>query len=179
MSEARPFDLEAEVRDLCARRDIQAAHFRYMRGQDRLLPDLQRSAFHDDAWDDCGLMAGPATEFVDFAQGFLGDFTSSQHLTGQMDIQVDGAVAHGEIYFLAQHRLTEDGVEKDLFVAGRYIDRYECRDGEWRIAKRKELIDWARTDPASDSFLAQAGLPQGALGARGAADFSMIRAYPD
>ncbi|WP_156680927.1 nuclear transport factor 2 family protein [Sphingomonas profundi] len=174
----KPFDLEAEVRDLCARRDIQAAHFRYMRGQDRLLPDLQRSAFHADAWDDCGIMAGPYTEFVDFAQGLLAGFTSSQHLTGQMDITVEGDVAHGEIYFIAQHRIVEDGEDKDLFVAGRYIDRYECRDGDWRIARRKELIDWARTDKASDSFLASAAVPADAMGARGEADFSTHRRWP-
>lgn len=41
------FDLEAEVRDLCARRDIHDALCRYMRGQDRLDPELHRSAFHE------------------------------------------------------------------------------------------------------------------------------------
>ena len=61
------FDLEAEVRDLCARRDIHDALCRYMRGQDRLDPVLHRSAFHDDAWVDCGLMQGSADEFVSFA----------------------------------------------------------------------------------------------------------------
>ena len=32
------FDMEAEVRDLCARRDIHDCLCRYMRGQDRLDP---------------------------------------------------------------------------------------------------------------------------------------------
>jgi len=75
-----------------------------------------------------------------------------------------------------QHRIVEAGVDKDLFVAGRYIDRYEDRGGGWKIAKRRELIDWARTDTASDSFLKE----QSALilGARGHADFSCVRAWP-
>ena len=46
-------DLEAEIRDLAARRDINAAVQRYMRGLDRLDADLQRSAFHADAVIDC------------------------------------------------------------------------------------------------------------------------------
>ena len=169
-------DLEAEVRDLAARRDIHDAVCNYMRGQDRLMPGLHRSAFHDDAYVDCGLFAGSADGFVEFAQGFLANVVQSQHLIGQVHIQVEGDVAHGEVYFLAQHRVMEHGVEKDLIVAGRYIDRYEDRGGGWKIAKRRELIDWARTDAASDSFLKeQASL---VLGARGAADFSNVRRWP-
>ena len=147
------FNLEAEVRDLVARRDINAAIQRYMRGQDRLLPELQKTAFHDDAYVDCGLYAGSASGFVDFAQGFLAQMRGSQHLIGQVTIEVAGDVANGEVYFIAWHRLVEDDTEKDLFVCGRYIDRYEQRGGAWRIADRRELIDWARTDPAADGFL--------------------------
>jgi hypothetical protein len=172
------FDLEAEVRDLAARRDIYNVICNYMRGQDRLMPELHRSAFHDDAWDDCGLYTGDASGFVDFAQGFLANLKSTQHLIGQAQITVEGSVAHGEVYFIAWHRLVEDGVEKDLFVAGRYIDRYEDRGTGWKIAKRQELIDWARTDPASDSFLRETPALQRIMGARGAADFSNQRNWP-
>jgi hypothetical protein len=38
-------DIQAEVRDLAAGRDIYGAVCNYMRGQDRLMPALQRSAF--------------------------------------------------------------------------------------------------------------------------------------
>jgi hypothetical protein len=140
------------------------------------MPEVQRRAFHDDAFVDCGLYAGGADGFVQFAQGFLAELKHSQHLIGQTHIQVEGNVAHGEIYFIAQHRLVEAGIEKDLFVAGRYIDRYEDRGGGWKIAKRRELIDWARTDPASDSFLKEQ--TKLVLGARGAADFSNVRVWP-
>ena len=172
----KKLDIESEVRDLAARRDIYDAICNYMRGQDRLLPEVQRRAFHDDAFVDCGLFAGSADGFVNFAQGFLAAVKYSQHLIGQVHIHVEGSIAHGEVYFLAQHRILEDGLEKDLFVAGRYIDRYEDRGAGWKIAKRRELIDWARTDAASDSFLKQ----QSALilGARGRADFSCVRNWP-
>jgi len=171
------FDLEAEVRDLAARRDIADACQRYMRGQDRLLPDVQLTAFHDDAYVDCGLYAGSAAGFVDFAQGFLRDLKASQHLIGQQQIEVHGDTADGEVYFMAWHRIVEQGEEKDLFVCGRYVDRYERRDGEWRISKRHELIDWARTDATSDDFMkANAHLLR--LGGRGEGDFSVTRDWP-
>jgi SnoaL-like protein len=172
---SKPFNLEAEVRDLAARRDIYDAICRYMRGQDRLLPDVHRSAFHDDAWVDCGLMNGSADEFVSFAQGFLGDLKGSQHIIGQTHIKVDGDRAEGEIYFVAWHRIVEDGEDKDLLVAGRYIDEYACRDGEWKILKRRELVDWARTDKASDSFFDAPGILRGA---RRGEDFSVTRDWP-
>lgn len=151
----RPFDLEAEVRDLAARRDIHDAICRYMRGQDRLDAKLHRSAFHDDAFVDCGLMKGTADEFVAFAQGFLADLEGSQHIIGQAQIMVNGDHASGEVYFYAWHRLNENGAAKDLIVCGRYVDEYQCRNGDWRISRRRELIDWARTDPAADGFLAE------------------------
>jgi len=145
--------LRAELADLTARRDIQQALNDYMRGQDRLLPELQRQAFHEDAWVDCGLFAGRAWEFVDFAQGFLAQCDASQHLIGQVDIKLDGKRAQGEVYFIAHHRTTENGEKLDLFVAGRYHDEYENRGDGWKIFRRKEIVDWARTDPAADSFL--------------------------
>lgn len=173
---SKPFDLEAEVRDLAARRDITAALMRYMRGQDRLDRALHLSAFHENAYVDCGLMQGSASEFVDFAQGFLADLEGSQHIIGQVDIDLRGDEASGEVYFYAWHRIREDGEPKDLSVAGRYVDEYACRDGEWRIAKRRELIDWARTDPAADDFLAANPiLPRGG---RSGTDFSQTRDWP-
>jgi hypothetical protein len=174
---SKRFDLEAEVRDLAARRDIHDAVCRYMRGQDRLDPLLHRSAFHDDAYVDCGLMAGTADEFVAFAQGFLADLESSQHLLGQHQIEVRGDTASGELYFYAWHRIEEDGEPKDLSVAGRYIDEYACRNGEWRIVKRREIVDWARTDPASDDFFA--ANPSVIRAGRGGSDFSQTRDWPE
>jgi len=177
MTASDGFDLEAEVRDLAARRDIMAACQRYMRAQDRLLPELHLSAFHDDAYVDCGLFAGTAAGFVDFAQGFLRDLKGSQHVIGQHSIEIDGDFADGEAYFIAWHRVVEDGEEKDLFVSGRYVDRYEKRNGEWRILKRRELIDWARTDKASDGFMKEFA-DKLVVGGRGNDDFSVTRSWP-
>ena len=149
-------DMEAEIRDLTARRDIQKALFAYMRGQDRLDHALQMTAFHDDADVDCGLLRGGPQAYTDFAQGFLASMRGSQHLIGQMDLTIDAeaGTGSGEIYFFAWHRLIEGEEEYDLFMAGRYIDDYACKAGKWAIQRRRELIDWARRDKPSDSFMA-------------------------
>jgi len=170
-------NIEAEVRDLVARREISKALMRYIRGQDRLDKALHLSAFFDDSYVDCGMLAGSAAEFVDFAQNLLAEFESSQHILGQMDITVDGDSAQGEIYFYAQHRHLKDGQPFDLIITGRYVDEYACRGGEWRILKRFEVIDWVRDDPATDGefMTANRGLP---LGQRHGKDFSDTRAWP-
>lgn len=168
------FDLEAEVRDLAARRDITDAVQRYMRGLDRLDPALQRSAFHDDAVIDCGLMKGSADEFVTFAQDLLATMDATHHLLGQVRIELADDRAQGECYFQAWHRTKGDsGDVRDLFISGRYIDDYACRDGIWRIVSRTLVTDWVKDDPGTlDFFAANPGAPRG--GRRGE-DFSQQR----
>lgn len=38
------------------------------------------------------------------------------------------------------------GVTHDFLMGGRYIDRFERRGGEWRIAKRQVVMDWNRNE---------------------------------
>lgn len=168
-------DIETEVRDYVARREICRALMAYMRGQDRLDPDLQLTAFHEGADVDCGLLRGNGTEFTNFAQTFLAGMEGSQHLIGQVDLDVQGDHASGEVYFLGWHRMIEDGEPFDLIMAGRYIDEYACRAGRWAIVRRREIIDWGRKDKASDAFMAD--MPLLHLAGRRGADFSQNRAW--
>ncbi len=172
----RPIDVEAELADLRARREILAAVHDYARGLDRLMPDVQRRAFHDDAWVDAGTFAGDADAFVKYCQDFLGSMESSQHLLGQVDIRVQGDTATGEVYFVAHHRHAFEGTPTDLFVAGRYVDEYRDRGAGWKIWRRRLLVDWASSNPATDApFRATPGL---AFGGRGKHDFSNQRQWP-
>lgn len=169
-------DFAAELRDLAARRDIAEAAQRYVRGLDRLDAALQRRAFHDDAVIDCGLMKGTADEFVDFCQDFLGTMEASHHLLGQHRIEVSGDSARGEVYFQAWHGVRDEaGGVRDLFIAGRYLDEYACRDGEWRITARLLVTDWVKDDPGSLDFFA--ANPGAVRGGRRGADPSAIQAW--
>lgn len=169
------FDLEAEIRDLAARRDITDAVQRYMRGLDRLDPAMLRSAFADDAHIDVGLAKCGPDEYVQFCMDLLGSMEGTQHLMGQVRIEMHGeAAASGECYFQAWHDTRdENGNARDLFVAGRYIDEYTCTNGEWRIARRKLITDWITDDPANRGFWDQDPPPLRA-GRRGT-DFSETR----
>jgi SnoaL-like domain len=170
-------DLDAEIRDLAARRDITKAVHRYMRGLDRLDPALQRSAFHDGAYVDVGLMAGPVDEFIAFGQEMLAGMDATHHFLGQIDIEVHGDTARGECYFQAWHGSRDEaGNPRDLFISGRYIDEYACNNGEWRIAKRKLITDWVTDHPADHSFYE--ANPTTNRGGRRGKDFSEARNWP-
>ncbi|HKT78330.1 MAG TPA: nuclear transport factor 2 family protein [Sphingobium sp.] len=161
--------MEERIAGLLARREIEDCLFRYMRGQDRLDAALQTSSFHEDATVDYGFFAGTGADFVRFAQHLLADrYVATQHMIGQMHIIVEGEEGHGEIYFLAWHRRKAEQGGEDLLIAGRYLDRYSCRDGAWRIAERREVVDWTRTEPASDGWFDRT--PQALRGGRGEGD---------
>lgn len=144
-------DLNTAIATLMAEREIKDALFRYQQGQDRRLPDVQRSAFHADAWVDAGAIKGDADSFVRQAQALLNQFARTHHQMGQIRIDLNGDDATGEVYFTAYHRIEDDGPPEDLFIAGRYIDTYCRRDGSWRIVHRIEAVDWTRRVPAADA----------------------------
>jgi hypothetical protein len=146
---------------LLARQEIYDLLCDYMRAQDRLDPVLHRSVFFDDATTDYGAYVGGPDGFVAFAQGALTPHLANHHMIGQAKIEIEGDVGFGEIYFQAHHRTLENGEERDLFISGRYVDRYERRGGVWKIAHRSERVDWARSEPRADEGMAAYRLPWG------------------
>lgn len=161
-------DRAAEYLD---REEIRDLARKYMRGLDRLDRALLASVFADDATVDYGFFRGTATDFVDFAYDTLKTHLANHHMIGQILVEVDGDDAVGEVYFQAFHRIVEDGEEKDLFISGRYVDRYVKRNGAWKIGFRSEVNDWARTEPAADEALKRN--KAAIIGARAPDDYSM------
>lgn len=129
----------------------------YMRGLDRLDQSLLAAQFWPDARLEYGIFSGGPADFAAFCMAALKDHDRNHHLLGQHLIEFAGDEAFGEVYYQAYHRTTDDaGAKRDLVIAGRYVDRYERRDGIWKIAYRSELVDWLRDDPASDAMLGAA-----------------------
>jgi hypothetical protein len=127
----------------------------YMRGLDRLDGDLLEAQFWPEARCEYGVFSGSAADFAAFCMAALKDHVRNHHMLGQHLIDFTSAdEAYGEVYYQAYHRVFDDsGAARDLFIAGRYVDRYERREGVWKIAYRSELVDWLRDDPASDAML--------------------------
>lgn len=125
----------------------------YMRGLDRLDGALERSVFWDDAWCSYGTYEGGPDGFVDFCQAALITHAANHHFIGQVNIDLQGDEAFGEVYYQAFHRISNpEGEPRDLFISGRYVDRYERRKDIWKIAYRSELVDWVREEAAADAW---------------------------
>ncbi|MTD17110.1 nuclear transport factor 2 family protein [Nakamurella sp. YIM 132087] len=138
-------ELDAIVADLQDRSAIRDVLMRYSRGVDRLDRDLLLSVYHPDAIDDHGVFIGTAEAFADWAIGMhTTTHVSHQHAIFNISIDLDGDVAHTESYYMFVG-LNREG--KPLTMGGgRYMDRFEKRDGRWAIAARVCLRDWAQLD---------------------------------
>ena len=160
--------LDAELVDFVRaakdRQEILDCLHRYTRGVDRHDKALMLSAYHPDALDQHGVAEGRAEAFCDWAIGWHGEFqTRHHHVIGNHTVELDGDVAHGETYYFFWG---ENRQGPPSLCFGRYIDRFEKREGRWAIAHRvclNEKIgcfvdadlpeDWARaaasTGPAT------------------------------
>ncbi len=141
------------VRELADKQEIHEVLMRYCRGIDRCDAELLRSVYHSDATDNHGLFVGKAADFIPWAlKGLARDLNTKHYICNEL-IELAGDVAHVESYLLAvHHRMAKEGGLVDLVMAGRYVDRFERRAGQWKIADRKVILDWARIDPVEKSF---------------------------
>ena len=140
------------IEALLDKQEIYELSCQYMRGLDRTDEKLLVSVFFEDAWCDYGFTEGPPTEFARFAIEALQDHAANQHLIGNVLIDLEGDEAFGEVYFHAYHKVKGETCFEDVIIAGRYLDRYEKREGIWKFAYRSERVDWSRTQPTSDSY---------------------------
>lgn len=78
----------------------------------------------------------------------LNPLDRTQHLLGNIDVEVDGDSGRASTYFHAQHvRAGTPG--GDLYViAGRYEDAVVRTDGGWRIRERVQSYQWRRGNRA-------------------------------
>ena len=137
---------------LLDKQEIYELSCRYMRGLDRLDEELLLSVFFEDGWCDYGFTEGTPREFITFAINALKGHEANQHMIGNVLIELDGDQAFGEVYFQAYHKTSDEDGFTDVIISGRYLDRYERRDGVWKFAYRSERVDWSRTEPSRDSY---------------------------
>ena len=133
--------MDEKLQYLLDRLEIQDVVNRYARGLDRHDDDVLRSAFHEDAVDNHGPWVGGREAFVAWANGPCHGHTNAHlHQITTHNCEIDGDVAHTESYCQWVHRLKDE--ETVTVGGGRYIDRLEKRDGEWRIVVRRLVLDF-------------------------------------
>jgi hypothetical protein len=151
-------------------RDVIAA---YAHAIDRRRWDIMQNLFHDDAEFAFGTVAGDWKGFVEQARALIDPCLATQHQLGQVLFGFEGDdICHTETYMTAMHTIPAGYPVPEVFpdkgkiysaiVAGRYVDRFERRNGEWRIAHRTGLYDWREFREVEGVDLSDT--PEGAAG---------------
>ena len=136
--------MDDDVKAMLDERALTRLAFDYATAVDRLDEPLLRRVFTVDA-----VLEGPGWRFEGMEQicsiplMMQEMFVSSWHATHQVTINLGGDQATGEVYCAGRH-LQKGGYAENQVVTMiiRYQDRYSRTPDGWRIAWRKEIIDW-------------------------------------
>jgi ketosteroid isomerase-like protein len=141
---------EAQLQEMLDEFELRRLVHRYCRAVDRGDIAHLRDLYHHDATDDHGSVAtGSADELLDAITAARPYIRSMQHNVTTVNFAIDGDTAEGEIYTIATHTFSARDRDVDVVVGGRYLDKYEKRDGRWKFSQRMIVTDWAHVNDPS------------------------------
>lgn len=141
--------IEQRLQALEDRAAIEAALARYCRGVDRCDLAMLKSAYWEDSVDDHGSFVGPGWAFAEAVVPALLSMKQTMHAISNAHIELMGEWAKVETYCVAYHLIPAPAGDAEMVVGGRYLDRFEKRNGEWRIKHRLYVMDWNQNGPAT------------------------------
>ncbi|MFA6112357.1 MAG: nuclear transport factor 2 family protein [Sphingomonas sp.] len=160
------------VQRLLDKQEIAEILYRRARAGDRSDAELAHTCYHEGATERHGMFDGAASEFIDVVS-----FTKPRPgspIKGMMHVVTnilcdfaDDTHAFAESYHVAWCQMT-DGT--DATIGGRYLDRFEKRDGRWGIVHRDVIFDWSRVEPETEKFWEKHPAKPFLFGRRGADD---------
>ena len=146
-------DTDSRLENMLSKQEIQDVLMRYGRGVDRADEELLKSCYHHDAIEEHGsTYAGPAHAYIEGAVVRIRQMGTMCHYICNVHISLDGDLAYVEAYVLTFARFQRDGESFDTLTGGRICDRFERRDGDWKIAHRKMAFDWNRDMPSQEGW---------------------------
>jgi hypothetical protein len=175
VADALDHDIRIRLAKLEDRQSIADLIADYCRGVDRCDDALLRSTYWPDAVDNHGVSDSPAMAFCDRVIPILKETClATMHLVANSRVELAGDEAFGETYVVAYHVL-KAAAHLDRFMGeepaqavraafaetpadapfaynagARFLDRFERRGGEWRVAARTVVYDWMRQTPLPD-----------------------------
>lgn len=155
-------DLDHKIAELAAKDAIRQTMALYARSVDRRDWEGMKATYHDDAYDDHGDYKGDVEGLIAWVAERHATVEQSMHFLGNQHIEMLGEnLAMVETYCVVNQRYgpeaidtvklwlgdgydlgPEDRVSADLYC--RYVDRFECRGGDWRIARRVLVMEEVR-----------------------------------
>ncbi|GAB4148623.1 MAG: hypothetical protein Tsb0016_19680 [Sphingomonadales bacterium] len=143
----------AEMAAFIDKAKIQEVLVRYSRAVDRADIDLLRTCYHDDAVEDHGgVYKGSATAYVEMLAPVLPNAGRLSHAVSNVYVELNDDVAIAESYITTFSRMKKAGEKFDTLTLARAVDRFEKRQGEWRIAERQISWEWNMEIPNNESW---------------------------
>ncbi|HEY8385335.1 MAG TPA: nuclear transport factor 2 family protein [Porticoccaceae bacterium] len=171
--DTQPDGTQARLQQLLARQDIADCIVRLARGEDRRDGEALAASFWPDAIIDFGVFSGSFDQYLAWVVPGDPSLPVTLHTLGQSLIEIKDKVALAETHVTSYHRVVTDDGDRDTVIGGRYLDRLEQRNGEWRIIRRTMLYDWYR------DFGAAVDWSQGVMGLPFSADHYTGRGHGD
>ena len=138
---------EQTTTDKLAIRDVLS---NYCRGLDRMDKEMAYSVFSADCKAHYHEMyEGSGHGFVDWAWEAHAAMDRHSHQITNVLIEVDGDQAVSEAYVTVV-LWTHAPDTRELVCRGRYLDRWERRDGNWQIVEREHVLDTQSTNGVPD-----------------------------
>ncbi|MGH6787537.1 MAG: nuclear transport factor 2 family protein [Novosphingobium sp.] len=132
------------VQALLDKQAIAEVIARYSRTLDWLDDDGQASCYWPEAEIDYGFFTGAAADFVPVVMAIERRSQRRWHFLGSVAIALHSATtASAECYGLATGVRESGGEWTGNLYGGRYLDAFEKRGDEWRIARRQYVMDWS------------------------------------
>jgi len=131
-----------ELNAFLDREKIRDCIARVARGEDRRDADAIKASYWPDASCDFGIFKGTFAEYLDWVVPGSPAVLVTLHTLGQSVIELKGDIALAETHVASYHRINMGAEERDITLGGRYLDRFQKRNGEWRVAQRTMLYDW-------------------------------------
>ncbi|GLQ25142.1 hypothetical protein GCM10007853_30160 [Algimonas ampicilliniresistens] len=167
------------IETVIAKQDISDVIMRYARAIDRADGPLLHSCYWEDAIEEhANSYTGPAHDYIDGAMKRLQGGDVMMHNVGNIHTELEGDTAWVETYLITFARFPKDGVSWDTLTGGRIFDKFERRNGEWKIAHRKIALDWNRDEPSCEGWclgLFKPEDPRTIMGEKGKGDLTYTR----
>lgn len=144
---------EGTIDNMLTRQELLELLTTYCRGVDRADEKLLATIFHDDATVVTGTYNGNGLDFAREITSWCRENTQCtfHSVTNQwFDIKGDSAIA--ESYIIGYTAAGAEGQVQDTIVGGRYLTRFERRDGQWKISEHTFVMDWNISQPSTAVF---------------------------
>ena len=147
-----------QLQELLAKQACLEVIARYCRALDWLDEDALRTVFTPDADIDYGFFKGRGDDFIKAVMEIEHTLLRRWHNCSNTIIQVNRNMAEAETYGFAANVYERDSQKMTDLFGGRYLDRFEQRDGNWRIVKRTYVLDWQQSFPLDAASASVPGL---------------------